>query len=131
VYARVAEVVVEAVAPTASVIPDEIEEEVETMMNGNRLYKRRDAAGKILAYEPSKSVPPYILNIAQLEVARGCRELRAAITELEQAGDERTLEALRRVARRRTTGCGFLGLRDCYGCVRPALARAIRSIAKR
>jgi serine/threonine protein kinase len=126
----VAETVAQAVAPAPG-IPDEIKEDVETMLNGNRLFKRRQAAKKVLAYEPSKNVAPYVLNIAELETARGCRELKKAIETLEEAGDERTLDSLRRVARRPKTGCGFLSLQDCYRCVRPALARAIRSIENR
>ena len=124
---KVAETVVNAVAPAPG-IPDEIEEDVETMLNGNTLSKRRAAAKKVLAYEPSRNVAPYLLNIAELETARGCRELKQAITALKEAGDERTLDALKRVSRRRKTGCGFLSLQDCYRCVRGTLASAIRSI---
>ncbi len=128
VLSRVAESMVEAVTPDPTVIPNGIEEDAETMLNGNRLYKRREAARNVLAYEPSKNVPPYLLNIAELETARGCRELRAAIDKLEEAEDERTLDPLRRLLRRPKTGCGFLSLQDCYRCIRPAVARAIQSI---
>jgi hypothetical protein len=109
-------------------VPDEIEGEVKTMLHSDRLWERREAAKKVLAHKPQSSVAAYLRNIAALETARGCKKMKKAIQTLKEAKDDRTLNALKRVSRRRKTGCGFLNLEDCYGCVRGDLRRAIRAI---
>jgi hypothetical protein len=40
-------------------------------------------------------------------------------------GDARCLDALRRYNDAGKTGCGFLSLEDCYGCIRSDLRKAV------
>jgi hypothetical protein len=72
-----------------------------------------------------------------LKVALAVRETRtcAALLELlprvQQHGDERSAGVLKRLTS--TSGCGFLGLEDCYGCLRKgtALEDAIAAVSAR
>ena len=52
----------------------------------------------------------------------------APIAELAELNDGRTLPSLRRISDAPRTGCGFLGLSDCYGCVRGDLKDAISQL---
>jgi hypothetical protein len=119
---------VREVVTTEPEIPPDLEETVETMKSSKRMRDRRRAARKVLAYEPASALSLYVKNIATLEAARGCRERKKAIQTIEKAGDKRTLPSLRYLSRRPKTGCGFLGLEDCYSCIRADLREAIYAI---
>lgn len=109
-------------------IPSDLKETVETMKSSKRMRDRRRAARKVLAYKPASALPLYVKNMATLEAARGCRERKDAIQAVEKAGDKRLLPSLRTLSRASKTGCGFLGLEDCYSCIRADLRDAIHSI---
>lgn len=128
IITNVAKVIVETVTPKEPSIPAEIENDVNAMNDGKRVRERRAAAKIVLEYEPKTAVPAYIIDIAALEAARGCASRRDAIAKIRQAGDKRTLKALRRLSRMPKTGCGFLGLEDCYSCIRSALRETIEEI---
>ncbi len=119
---------VREVVTTKPEIPPELEQTVETMRSSKRMRDRRRAARKVLAYKPASALPLYVKNIATFEAARGCRARKEAIHAIEEAGDKRTLPALRRLSRASKTGCGFLGLEDCYSCIRADLREAIYAI---
>jgi serine/threonine-protein kinase len=117
----------EAVAPEPA-IPEAAAQDVETMLEGDRLRVRRPAARRLLDFEPPEALPEYILTIARFETARTCRTRREIISSMEDAPHEAYLRPLRRMAGAPKRGCGFLSLSDCYGCVRRPLARAIETL---
>jgi hypothetical protein len=98
------------------------------MKSSRRIRDRRRAAKKVLAYKPTSALPVYLKNIATLEAAKGCRERKQAISAIEKAGDKRALPSLRYLSRASKTGCGFLGLEDCFGCIRADVKDAIYAI---
>jgi hypothetical protein len=66
-----------------------------------------------------KQASPALKALFSLQAAMKrpkCTELKALLPELSRSADERSLSILGRLAERR--GCGFLGLGDCYGCLR-------------
>ena len=57
------------------------------------------------------------LSIAiELRSASGCEAKRAVLPRAKEQGDARVLGSLRTLQSPR--GCGFLGLGDCWGCMR-------------
>ena len=119
---------VEAVRRPLNDIPDELEEEVQSMLESERATVRRRAAKAVLAHKPQSAVPAHLITIAKLESARRCKTRRAAIREMAEVADERFLPALTRLSQARKSGCGFLRLKDCYGCVRADLRQAIKAV---
>jgi tRNA A-37 threonylcarbamoyl transferase component Bud32 len=112
--------------PSKSAIPAELTEPVKTMQESQRTSERRKAALKVLAYKGK--LPPHIRAIATLEEARTCRERKEAIAAMVTLKDTRCLDALRRYSDSSKTGCGFLSLEDCYGCIRGDLRKAVSSL---
>jgi serine/threonine-protein kinase len=106
-------------------IPKELTEDAQTLLDSSRAQDRRRAASNILRYKPAAQVVPYLRASAQLEQARSCRERKDAITDISELKDARAVPALRRLADAGRTGCGFLGFKDCYGCIRADLRRAL------
>lgn len=113
----------EAVKPA---IPEELAEPVKTMQESTRSTERRKAAQRVLAYKGK--IPPHIKAIAVLEEARTCRERKEAINAMVALKDTRCLDALRRYNDAGRTGCGFLSLEDCYGCIRGDLKKAVAAL---
>jgi serine/threonine-protein kinase len=112
--------------PAKLVIPAELEEPVKTMQESTRSTERRKAALRVLAYKGK--LPPHIKAIAQLEEARTCRERKDAIAGIVSLKDTRCLDSLRRYNDAGRTGCGFLSLEDCYGCIRTDLRKAVSAL---
>ena len=112
-------------------IPKELEPDVKLMLESSRSSERRRAALKVLRYKGPSKLPAHVVSIARLERARTCRERQDAIAELEELGDARALASLRRIADAPRTGCGFLGLSDCYGCVRGDVRDAITHLGSK
>ena len=110
-------------------VPVALAEEIDTLLEGERRRDRRDAAVVVLAFDPRSAVAPYIIALAELEAARGCRDRKRAIGAIVELADPRALPALERWLRLPKRGCGFLDLEDCYGCIRRALRDGIRSLS--
>lgn len=110
-------------------IPADLADGVQVMMEGRRRTNRRNAAKDVLAYEPRDEVANYVIAVAELETARGCRTRKTAISAIVEAGDEAALPALKRWRRSPKNGCGFLKLQDCNDCIRVPLRRAIRKLS--
>jgi serine/threonine-protein kinase len=121
-----------APAPEA-VIPKELEADAKAVLEGPRLAVRRRAANNILRYkgEDVERLPKYLVAVAKLERARTCSDRQNAIAAIEEAKDKRALPALSRILDAPRTGCGFLGLSDCYGCVRADARDALAGLKKR
>ncbi|MEO8181142.1 MAG: serine/threonine-protein kinase [Deltaproteobacteria bacterium] len=67
----------------------------------------------------------------ELREAKGCSALRELLPRARDAGDERSLAPLKRLQAK--SGCGFLGLKDCYSCLRGegALEQAQSAVSDR
>ncbi|HEY5958729.1 MAG TPA: hypothetical protein VIV60_19345, partial [Polyangiaceae bacterium] len=59
----------------------------------------------------------------KLESARTCSEYKAQLPDVERFGDQRCQRILRKLNHDR--GCGFLGLQDCYSCLRGTRALGV------
>jgi serine/threonine-protein kinase len=114
--------------PKEPSIPTELEPEVKSMLEGGKAADRRKAAQNILAYKDPAKVPPHLVAIAKLESARGCKDRKEAIRAISELGDPRCRDVLERMADQSRSGCGFLNLEDCYGCVRSDLRHAIDAL---
>lgn len=69
--------------------------------------------------------------VIDLKAARDCPGKREVIERAKDSGDERVVPSLK--AMRNPRGCGFMGMRDCYGCLRrdDVLDDAIKAIEGR
>src|SRR5262249_25115521 len=74
---------------------------------------------------------PALQVVIDLKGATGCENKRAVLTKAKEDGDARVLAVLRKM--QSDKGCGFLGLGDCYGCMRKdgSLAATIAAIEER
>ncbi len=74
---------------------------------------------------------PALRVLLSLRDARGCASTKRLLPEVIEVGDERCSPILRRLGADR--GCGFLGLRDCYACLRGSglIKRAVESVHDR
>jgi hypothetical protein len=136
----VIERVVQAVTPTPAAkspaktepqLPAELVEPAATLLrNKVVLRERRAAALKILKYKPEEKVFGYLRVIAELETARSCKARKASIATMSLARDPHYLPTLRRYDRSPHNGCGFLGLSDCYDCVRGDVREALDAIER-
>ncbi|HSQ66228.1 MAG TPA: serine/threonine-protein kinase [Polyangiaceae bacterium] len=66
--------------------------------------------------EVQKHASPALQITLDLRSARDCGDKRALLDQAATTGDARTLAVLESYQTR--GGCGFLGTRDCYGCLR-------------
>jgi serine/threonine-protein kinase len=121
-------VVQPAPEPPKAIIPAELAEPVKTMQESERSTERRKAALRVLAYKGPARLPPHIRAIAQLEQARSCKDRKEAIGAMVALKDARCLDSLRRYNDSSHTGCGFLSLEDCYGCIRNDLRKGVAAI---
>ena len=116
------------IKPERPNIPKELEPDVKLMLESSKSGERRRAALKVLRYKGPSKLPVHVVSIARLERARTCRERQDAVAELDELRDARALPSLRRIADAPRTGCGFLGLSDCYACVRGDVRDAIARV---
>lgn len=86
--------------------------------------ERRAAADAIANYSGPEQVPAYLRTSADFERARTCGARKEVIARIRAQPDARYIQPLERLNKRRN-GCGFLGLSDCYACIRTELRRAL------
>ncbi len=73
---------------------------------------------------------PALLVALDLKSSSGCEAKKALLPKAREYGDPRSLQALQ--ALRASNGCGFLGLHDCWSCLRGAgLESTITAVAAR
>ena len=58
----------------------------------------------------------------------GCGAVKKLLPRIEETGDIRVVPVLTRLGERR--GCGFLGLRDCFGCLRSGNGKELAAAQK-
>ncbi len=114
--------------PARVEIPAELAAPVKVMSESPRSAERRKAAQKVLAYKGAARLPGYVRAIAKLEEARSCRDRKEAITAMVALADKRVLDSVKRLNDASRTGCGFLSLEDCYGCIRADLRKAVAAL---
>jgi serine/threonine-protein kinase len=78
-----------------------------------------------------KVAPAPVLLALQIREVKGCSAALSLLPRVTELADQRSLVPLRRF--QSGSGCGFLGLEDCYGCLRKgdALDQAIRAVTER
>jgi hypothetical protein len=78
----------------------------------------------------ARASPPLAVTLA-LREARTCDKKKALLQRARELGDVRTLAVLREY--QPTRGCGFLGRKDCWGCLHrdESLASTIAAITDR
>jgi serine/threonine protein kinase len=81
--------------------------------------------------EVKARMSPALAVVLDMRSATGCEAKRALLPRAKEQGDSRLLASLRPLAVSR--GCGFLGLGDCWPCLRRdnALGAAIAAIEER
>ncbi|MGB1014672.1 MAG: hypothetical protein ACPG4T_11100, partial [Nannocystaceae bacterium] len=131
--AVVAEKVIEPDLPTepseiaVKPIPTELEKVFKTVSSSLSDGRRKKAAKEIEDFEDQDAVPEILKLVAQLQMAESCRGKKVAVDRIGKLADPRGLPALRRYEPRGFHACGR---RDCYSCMRKALANAIRSMGE-
>lgn len=114
--------------PPRQRVAQELESQTQILLTSNERGARRAAAEWILARDGAVRVPPVVTAVAQLEYESGCPQRNAALHKIAESRDRRALPALRRLRRQPRSGCGPEGDRDCYGCIRANLDRALDAI---
>lgn len=90
------------------------------------------SAKKWLDDDAVRAVASAALMVAlQIREAKGCTAVRELLPRVTEVGDARALAPLKRL--QSGSGCGFLGLEDCYSCLRDdsALDEAIAAVTAR
>jgi serine/threonine protein kinase len=105
----------------------ELERQVRLLFEEDDKDLRRQAALWLRDHEPADEVEPYIVAVAQLELARGCRAIRAELQRLVTDGDPRVLPAVQRMSDTPHT-CGPRNRGDCYACVRSDLEETLAAL---
>ena len=100
---------------------------LRVLLRGRR-SERRTAAHAILGADQAT---PTQRAIARLELASDCEAKARQIRRIGANGTRAALPALRRAQRLPDDGCGLLGRRDCYSCLRDDVRRAINTISRR
>ncbi|MEM9070750.1 MAG: serine/threonine-protein kinase [Myxococcota bacterium] len=104
---------------------DEVEFPLESLLEGRR-EERVAAAHAVLARRDE--APPFAVAVARMELARQCATKERQLRALIRYDDDRALPAVRRANRLSDEGCGLLGRRDCYACLRDTVSTALRRL---
>ncbi len=88
-------------------------------------------AKQLLLKEARNNASDALGVLLELRDAKRCTETKALLPRVTQHADSRALRQLEK--RRNNKGCGFLGLQDCYACLRgdAELNDAIEAVKKR
>ncbi len=98
---------------------------VKTVSTSSSDGRRKKAAKEILKYEPEDEVPEVARLVAELQMAERCAEKKIFVEKLAALRDPRGARTLQRYEPRGFHACGR---RDCYGCMRQAMADALRAM---
>jgi eukaryotic-like serine/threonine-protein kinase len=92
--------------------------DVQTSLKGDPAKSKIASRAKEMLESPSIRVKASAsLQVAlDLASAKGCNGVKAVLPRAAESADQRSLARLRSFTNR--GGCGFLGMRDCYACLR-------------
>jgi serine/threonine-protein kinase len=95
-----------------------LSKQAKALLDSERVQQRASAALKVALELPKAK-------------SEGCGAVKKLLPRVQESGDIRVAPLLTRLADRR--GCGFLGLRDCFACLRAGkdLANAQKAVADR
>jgi serine/threonine protein kinase len=108
-------------------LPAALTQAASTVVQSEVGRDRRLAADALLQHRPAAEVPSHLRTIAQFEQERSCAGRKALIAQMQEQADPRFIPTLNRLYKRKN-GCGFLGLADCYDCIRPQLREALEQL---
>src|SRR4029079_16290949 len=90
---------------------------LELSTNKSMTLQSRTRATRSLARpEIRANASPAALVLVDLKAATACSARRDVLERVKETGDGRCLATLK--AMRNPRGCGFMGVRDCWGCLR-------------
>ncbi|MEZ4428905.1 MAG: serine/threonine-protein kinase [Nannocystaceae bacterium] len=116
-------------APATSPVPKDLKKHAGEVLTGKRSASRKKAAKAITAHKPADAVPKRLRLVAELELARKCKDKSDLITALGELGDPWAMPALQRVRKYPKDTCGnIFSRRDCWSCLRSELDRAIAKL---
>jgi serine/threonine-protein kinase len=119
---------VDAVEQAIAPIAPEVQDRIDQMNEGTQRSERREAAQWLLDHEPADEVPEWARLSAELTQARGCRRKKEVLERIRELGAPGTRPVVERIDRTRRRGCGFLGMNDCYSCLRADLPSTLEAI---
>ena len=118
---------VPAPTPAPRTLDANIENAISTLVTNEDRALRQAAATAITA-ATTTPVPEFARAVAELELARGCGERKAALVRITEIADVRALPYVQRMDALPRRGCGFLSSRDCHSCIRRDISNALRAL---
>ena len=104
-----------------------------TTLLGEMATRYRRKNGRKAAYqwlqahpEMMEMLPAWRKNDMALRHASGCAEHAEAIKRMVKSKDPGSIPMIKSYIKRRKSGCGFLRRKDCIGCIRDDLAKALK-----
>ncbi|HKY35786.1 MAG TPA: protein kinase [Polyangiaceae bacterium] len=92
-----------------------LSKQAKTLLESEAVSKNASAALKVALELPKAK-------------QEGCQAVKELLPRVLESGDARSVPTLTKLADRR--GCGFLGLRDCFGCLRSAKGKGLADAKK-
>jgi hypothetical protein len=92
-----------------------LSKQAKTLLESEAVMKNASAALKVALELPKAK-------------QEGCQAVKALLPRVLESGDTRSVPTLTKVSDRR--GCGFLGLRDCFACLRTAKGKDLADAKK-
>ena len=92
---------------------------------------QRRAAKSLARADVRANASPATSVMLELKAAKRCEDKRDLLERVKENGDARVLPALK--ALKSPRGCGFMGMRDCFSCLRKddSLDEAIKAVEAR
>ena len=123
----------DAEPPRHAPVPDALAQAAFDVVNAEESRAREAAARVILDHAPREEVPPFLVAVAEIEVARSCNDKKPIVQRLAQIGDPRALPALDRLDAEPRNGCRGRMFRrvDCLSCLRTDLGVSLALLRAR
>ena len=90
--------------------------------------KARKGAAEVLLELPERQLPEIVRAIAELEVAKRCRNKREKLVALVEFGDPQILPAIERISDLPRRGCGMFRQEDCWSCLRRTVKDSLATL---
>lgn len=101
---------------------------VEIARSANFAAVRKRAYEVLKSTDRLKNLENWNRLSLKMENTKGCAAFKEVIAEIVDEGDPRALPVLKAYSQKSRSGCGFLSLQDCYGCIRGDLRDAIEGL---